>query len=99
MQYLSEKAPTTTPGKVKRLVEWVKRHATKKTDLPMDRLFHFFQTQILTISAKLGLLGTMDALSVAGDGTPVVTAAYPRSKFPHIRRSHPLNSERLFYFN
>ena len=75
-----EKAPTTTPGKVKRLVEWVIRHATKKSDLPMDRLFHFFQTQILAISDKLGLLGTIDALSVAGDGTPVVTAAYPRSK-------------------
>ena len=56
------------------------RHATKQSDLPMDRLFHFFQTQILTISAKLGLLGNMDALSVAGDGTPVVTAAYTRSK-------------------
>jgi len=75
-----EKAPTTTPGKVKRLVEWVIRHATKKTDLPSDRLFHFFQTQILAISAKLALLGDMNALSVAGDGTPIVTAAYPRSK-------------------
>lgn len=52
-----EKAPTTTPGKVKRLVEWVIRHETKKTNLPSDRLFHFFQTQILAISAKLGLLG------------------------------------------
>jgi len=51
-----------------------------KTDLPSDRLFHFFQTQILAISAKLGLLGDMNALSTAGDGTPVVTAAYPRSK-------------------
>lgn len=52
-----EKAPTTTPGKVKRLVEWVIRHADKKAALPSDRLFHFFQTQILAISAKLGLLG------------------------------------------
>ena len=75
-----ERAPTTTPGKVKRLVEWVIRHADKKSDLPMDRLFHFFQTQILAISAKLGLLGNMDALSIAGDGTPVVTATYTRSK-------------------
>ena len=75
-----EKAPTTTTGKVKRLVEWVIRHATKKTDLPSDRLFHFFQSQILAISAKLGLLGDMNALSTAGDGTPIVTAAYPRSK-------------------
>lgn len=75
-----EKAPTTTPGKVKRLVEWVISHAPKKTDLPFDRLFHFFQTQILAISATLGLLGDMNALSAAGDGTPIVTAAYPRSK-------------------
>ena len=75
-----EKAPTTTTGKVKRLVEWVIRHATKKTDLPSDRLFHFFQSQIIAISANLGLLGDMNALSTAGDGTPIVTAAYPRSK-------------------
>lgn len=47
-----EKAPTTTSGKVKRLVEWVIRHATKKSDLLMDRLFLFFQTQILAFSAK-----------------------------------------------
>jgi len=75
-----EKAPTTTPGKVQRLVEWMIRHADKKSDLPSDRLFHFFQTQILAISADLGLLGDMNALTVAGDGTPIVTAAYPRSK-------------------
>lgn len=42
-----EKAPTTTPGKLKRLVEWMIRHSDKKTDLPSDRLFHFFQSQIL----------------------------------------------------
>ena len=75
-----EKAPTTTPGKVKRLVKWVMRHALVKTELPSDRLFHFFQTQILATSAKLGLLGNIDALSVAGDGTPIVTSAYIRSK-------------------
>lgn len=75
-----EKAPTATPGKIKRLVQWVMRHAAKKTDLPSDRLFDFFQTNILAVSAKLGLLGDLDALSTAGDGTPVVTAVYPRSK-------------------
>jgi hypothetical protein len=73
-----EKAPTTTPGKVKRLVAWMIRHADIKTALPSDRLFHFFQTQILTISAKLGLLGDIDSLSVAGDRTPIVTSVYPR---------------------
>ena len=75
-----EKAPTTTSGKLRRLVEWVIRHVAKKSDLPFDRLFHFFQTQILAISAKLGLLGNINALGVVGDRTPVVTAAYPRSK-------------------
>jgi hypothetical protein len=75
-----EKAPTTTPGKVKRLVEWMIRHAEKKSDLPSDRLFHFFQTQILAISANLGLLGDINALTAAGDGTPVVTSAFTRSK-------------------
>ncbi len=75
-----EKAPTTTPGKVKRLVEWMIRHSDKTSDLPSDRLFHFFQTQILEVSANLGLLGDMDALTVAGDGTPVATSALIRSK-------------------
>ncbi|MCZ8511486.1 transposase [Paenibacillus filicis] len=75
-----EIAPTTTPGKVKRLVEWMMRHTDKKNALPADRLFDFFQAQILTVSANLGLLGDVSALSAAGDGTPVVTSAYPRSK-------------------
>lgn len=75
-----EKAPTTTPGRVARLVDWVMRHAAKKTDLPADRLFHFFQDNILSVSARLGLLGDCSALSASGDGTPIVTAAYSRSK-------------------
>lgn len=75
-----EKAPTTTPGRVKRLVEWMMCHTDKKTHLPADRLFQFFQSQILSVSARLGLLGDLTALSAAGDGTPIVTAAYPRSK-------------------
>jgi hypothetical protein len=75
-----KKAPRTTPGKVKRLVEWMIRHADKKNELPSDRLFHFFQTQILAISAKLGLLGNMNSLTAAGDEIPIVTSAYPRSK-------------------
>ncbi|MDF2651102.1 MAG: transposase [Paenibacillus sp.] len=43
-------------------------------------MFHFFQSQILSVSANLGLLGDRDSLTTAGDGTPIVTAAYPRSK-------------------
>jgi hypothetical protein len=75
-----EKAPTGAPGRVQRLVNWVMRHATKKTNLPADRLFHFFQENILSVSARLGLLGDLFALSACGDGTPIVTASYPRSK-------------------
>ncbi len=75
-----EKAPTTTPGRVERLVKWMMRHADKKTALPADKLFDFFQSQIVSMSAKFGLLGDLSALSAAGDGTPIVTAAYPRSK-------------------
>lgn len=75
-----QKAPTASPGRVKRLVSWMMRHADKKTALPTDPLFDFFQSQILTVSANLGLLGDVSALSAAGDGTPIVTSAYPRSK-------------------
>jgi len=75
-----EKAPTTTPGRIKRLASWMMRHMDKQKDLPMDRLFYFFQSQFLAVSARLGLLGDIGTLGIAGDGTPVVTAAYPRSK-------------------
>ena len=75
-----EKAPMTKPNRVKRLVQWMMRHTDHSTTLPGDRLFQFFQDHILRVSASLGLLGDCSALRVAGDGTPVVTAAYPRSK-------------------
>ena len=74
-----EKAPTTTPGRIKRLVNWMMNHMDKQKNLTMDRLFQFFQSQFLAVSARLGLLGDMGMLGIAGDGTPVVTAAYPRS--------------------
>src|SRR5690625_2181794 len=75
-----EKAPTATPGRVKRLVEWIIPRLNQKKELPSDRLFEFFQSQILTVSANLGLLGDVNKLNVAGDGTPVVTASHIRSK-------------------
>lgn len=75
-----EKAPTTTTGKIRRLAKWMTQESATTTNLPTDRLFEFFQTSILAVSAKLGLLGNMAKINVAGDGTPVVTAAYPRSK-------------------
>lgn len=74
------KAPTTSPGRVQRLVQWILRHTDTKTALPADRLFDFFQSHILSVSASFGLLGDLSALTTAGDGTPLVTSAYPRSK-------------------
>jgi len=74
-----EKSPIT-PGRVERLVRWMMRHADKRTMLPADRLYGFFQDQIVAVSASLGLLGDLSALSLAGDGTPLVTATYPRSQ-------------------
>ena len=53
------------------------RHTDTKTSLPSDRLFDFFQSQIISVSASLGLLGNINSLSVARDGTPI---EYPRSK-------------------
>lgn len=94
-----QKAATTTPGRVKRLVKWLLRHMDKKKHLPADRLFHFFQTQVLNVSAQLGLLGDLDALTVAGDGTPIVTAVYPRSKSTCLCRAQGLvecNHPRLY---
>jgi hypothetical protein len=75
-----EKSPVSKPGRVERLVKWMLRHDTGQTDLPADRLFLFFQTQILSVSARLNLLGDVSALTTAGDGTPIVTSVYPRSK-------------------
>lgn len=68
------------PGRVKRLVEWIIPRLEWKKELPSDRLFNFFQNEILTISAELGLLGNTEKLNVAGDGTPIVTASHTRSK-------------------
>lgn len=75
-----EKAKTPTPHKVQRLINWMVRHADHRKQLPADRLFDLFQSEILSVSAKFGLLGNLQALGVAGDGTPVSTAAYPRSQ-------------------
>lgn len=75
-----EKQATKNPGIVKKLINRFFRGGVKKKVLPGDRLFEFFQSQILSVSAKLGLLGDLSSLSVAGDGTPLVTASFPRSK-------------------
>lgn len=75
-----EKQAPKNPGVVEKLVHRFLRYGSEKKFLPGDRLFDFFQSQFLDVSAKLGLLGDMDSLSLAGDGTPLETARYPRSK-------------------
>jgi len=75
-----EKSPISKPGRVERLVNWMLPRLVQKTNQPTDRLFAFFESQFLAVSAKLGLLGDTNRLSAAGDGTPVITSAYPRSK-------------------
>jgi hypothetical protein len=74
-----EKSPTK-PGRVKRLVEWLLPRIDQKKSLPSDRLFEFFQSQFLAVSANFGLLGDLTKLNAAGDGTPIATASLPRSK-------------------
>lgn len=75
-----EKAPISKPGRVKRLVEWIIPRLDQKREMPFDRLFEFFHSEILAVSAKLGLLGDVGKMNVAGDGTPLVTASHTRSK-------------------
>ena len=76
-----DKSPTTSPNKVARLVKRIlKSTSSKKAEQPFDSLYGFFQSEFLSISADAGLLGLMDSLTIAGDGTPVVTSALLRSK-------------------
>ncbi|MCZ2840186.1 transposase [Modestobacter sp. VKM Ac-2985] len=75
-----EKAPINKPGRIERLVQWILPRLDQKKELPSDRLFTFFQSQFLTVSAKMGLLGEMDKLNAAGDGTPIETSARHRSQ-------------------
>lgn len=75
-----EKQPPKNSGIVEKLVNRFLRYGSKKKLLPGDRLFDFFQSQFLDVSAKLGLLGNLNSLGIAGDGTPLETARYPRSK-------------------
>ena len=75
-----EKAPTTTPKKIERLVNRLLVRRPAPSPLPTDILMSLFRAQFVEVSVKLGLMGDVSALSVAGDGTPIRTAAFPRSK-------------------
>lgn len=76
-----EKAPTTSTGKINRWVDRLLREGTGyPSQQPFDRLFAFFQAEFLSVSMDVGLLGLRENLSIAGDGTPLVTSALLRSK-------------------
>ena len=75
-----EKQPPKNPGIVDRLVKRYLRDGANKKLLPGDCLFDFFQSQFLAVSAGLGLIGDINAVGIAGDGTPIVTARYSRNK-------------------
>lgn len=66
-----EKAPTTTPKKVERLVHRILLRNAKVKPLPSDLLMSLFRDQFIQVSASLGIIGDVSALSIAGDGTPV----------------------------
>ena len=75
-----EKAPLKKPAITQRLVNRFLQYGSTKKELSTDRLFDFFKSQFLSVSADLGLLGDPKKLSIAGDGTPFETQRYPRSK-------------------
>ncbi|MEK3885998.1 hypothetical protein [Bacillus sp. FSL K6-3431] len=59
-----EKASPSTPGMIRKLIDRFFRYVSKKKELPRDRLFELFQAIFLKTSAKLGLLGDLDAIGV-----------------------------------
>ena len=74
-----EKAPTTNPKRIAKLISQLQRRTAIRSQ-PFDVLLRLFQQQFLSVSSSLGLLGNVHALSIAGDGMPVQTAAQIRSK-------------------
>jgi hypothetical protein len=74
-----EKAPTTTPNRIAKLLSQLQRRTAIQSQ-PFDVLLRLFQQQFLSVSSARGLLGDVHALSIAGDGMPVQTAAQIRSK-------------------
>jgi len=74
-----EKAPTTTPNRVDKLIRQLSKRTSVRSQ-PFDTLLNLFQQQFLTLSARMGLLGDVSALSTACDGMPVQTAAQARRK-------------------
>lgn len=79
-KHKGEKSPTTSPAKVASVVKGLDHAPTRQKLFPFDRLFTLFKELFVMHSAEIGILGDVNDLCLAGDGTPVRTAAYPRSK-------------------
>jgi hypothetical protein len=75
-----EKSPLKKPGIIKRLVDRHFKYGSKMKDIPTDFLYSFFESIFLKRSASLGLLGNLKNLGFSGDGTPIVTSSFLRSK-------------------
>jgi hypothetical protein len=70
-----DKSPLRKPGVVKRLVDRFLKHPPNFNSRPHDLLQQIFKECFVVPSAKIGLLGNVQALSIAGDGTSVRTGA------------------------
>lgn len=75
-----DKAPTTSVRKTELVVKGLDRSPNRQKDFPFDRIFQLFKELFVLRSADIGILGDVHDLCLAGDGTPVKTSAYPRSK-------------------
>lgn len=73
-----EKTPTDTNSICSKLLPFLVRHPIK-TNHPFQLIFKLYHQQFLNVSVKKGLINSQH-LAVAGDGTPIRTSAYNRSK-------------------
>jgi hypothetical protein len=70
-----DKSPLRKPGVVKCLVDRFLKHPPSFNSRPHDLLQQIFKECFVVPSAKMGLLGNVENLSIAGDGTSVRTGA------------------------
>ncbi len=75
-----QKLSIRKPGIVKRLIDRFFKLGSSKKERATDILFDIFDSIFISKSADLGILGDLEKLSIAGDGTPVVTSSLIRSK-------------------
>lgn len=70
-----DKSPLKRPGAVKRLVDRFIEHPPEFHSRPHDLFQKIFKECFVVPSAKHGILGDVNALSIAGDGTSARTGA------------------------